>query len=431
MTAPSSTPARGLGFALLIVLIAINLRAFLASSSPLLPDLHAAIGLDLHAAALLTMLPMAAMGLMSLFGVSLGRHIGTRAGVLCGLAAIAAACAARGGIDHVPPLLASAALAGLGVGTVQALMPAVVKRAYPAHTGVAMGLYSAALMGGGGLGALGAPWIARLSGQWRWGLAAWALPAMLAMLAWTRARLNDTPATPAVRVDWRPCLRNRRAWALVLFFGLINGGYTSLVAWLPPFYAAQGWDSAHAGAMLALMTLAQLVAALAVPALAHGRRDLRPWLSAMLVLQVAGFAALALRIPAPLLVVPLLGLGLGGAFALSMALAMDHLPHPAQAGALTAFMQGLGFILAALSPLASGWLQAQAGGFAAAWAALGAVPAVLLALTWRFDPRGYAQAVGGLFDAADGVRPSGAGPAAMSACANGAAAPALRDNSES
>ena len=27
--------------------------------------------------------------------------------------------------------------------------------------------------------------------------------------------------------------RMRRAWTLGLFFGIVNGGYTSLVAWLP------------------------------------------------------------------------------------------------------------------------------------------------------------------------------------------------------
>lgn len=400
----SSAARRNLGFAALVVLIALNLRAFLASTSPLLGEIQAATGLGLRGLSLLTMLPMFAMGVMALAGVSWGARIGTHAGVLGGLAAIAAACAMRLWAGSAWVLLFSAALAGVGVGLVQALMPAAIKRGYPDHTGMAMGLYSAALMGGGGLGALGAPWIAQASGQWHFGLAAWAVPAVLAALAWlTQRERSSAGEASGGHGDWRPCLRNRRAWTLVLYFGLINGGYSSLVAWLPQYFAAQGWSRASAGSMLALMTLAQLASALVVPALAHGRRDLRPWLMAMLVLQLAGFLALLFKAPMPALVIVVLGLGLGGSFALSLALALDHVPDPQQAGTLAAFMQGLGFMLAAASPWMTGWVREAFGGFDPVWIYLAAVAAMMLPLSLCFGPRGYAAAVAGLF-AADAGR---------------------------
>lgn len=393
---------RGLGFALLVVLIAINLRAFLTSTSPLLGDIRAATGLGLQSASMLTTLPMVAMGLMSLLSVTLTGLLGARAGVLCGLAAIALACVSRLFAQGVVPLLGSAALAGMGAGLVQAQMPGVVKRAYPRRTGMAMGLYSAALMGGGGLGAAVAPWMVQVGGDWHAGLAVWALPGLAAGLAWGCAR-TDAPGKvhaerSAARADWRACFRNRRAWTLAIYFGLINGGYTSLVAWLPQFYAAQGWDNAHTGSLLALMTAAQLFSALIVPVLARGRRDLRRWLLAMLALQVLGFAMLTLHAPMPVLVVGLLGVGLGGAFALCMALAVDHLPHPEHAGALSAFMQGVGFAIAALAPLAASTVYRYGGSFDLAWACLGGVAVLMLPLTWRFDPGSYAQVVGGLFE---------------------------------
>jgi CP family cyanate transporter-like MFS transporter len=53
---------RGIGFALVIVGVALNLRAFLTASSPLLGEIRAATGLDFREAALLTVLPMLAMG---------------------------------------------------------------------------------------------------------------------------------------------------------------------------------------------------------------------------------------------------------------------------------------------------------------------------------------------------------------------------------
>ncbi|MDB5731469.1 MAG: transporter, partial [Variovorax sp.] len=221
--------------------------------------------------------------------------------------------------------------------------------------------------------------------------------------AWARAG-RDAPAdrgaaTPARGLPWLQCFTNRSAWLLAMYFGLINGGYTSLVAWLPHFYAQQGSTPQQAGAMLALMTVAQVVAALAMPVLARGRRDLRPWLFATLAAQLAGFAGLGLNAPGAAGIVALLGFGLGGSFALCMVLALDHLSDPRQAGTLAAFMQGLGFMIAALAPFVTGWVREQSGSFGFVWAYLGAIVLVLLPLTLCFDPRRYARATGGLFGA--------------------------------
>ena len=47
-----------------------------------------------------------------------------------------------------------------------------------------MGLYSAALMSGGGLAAVLGPHINAHFGHWQAGLGLWAVPAVLALLAW-------------------------------------------------------------------------------------------------------------------------------------------------------------------------------------------------------------------------------------------------------
>jgi CP family cyanate transporter-like MFS transporter len=398
----------GIAFAIVIVLVALNLRAFLTSSSPLLEPIRTATGIGFHAVALLTVLPMFAMGATSLFGAAVGQRIGARGGVALGLVAIAVACASRYVAGGAAALLWSAALAGAGVGLVQALMPGVVKQAYPARIGVMTGLYSAAIMGGGGLGAMASPWVAHALGgdkgpDWHAGLAIWALLATFALLYWLNMRrIESTSAAeaPGLRgLSWLRCFASRRAWLLAACFGLINGGYTSLVAWLPHFYAQQGWTAQQGGSVLALMTAAQVVSALAMPAIARSRgRDLRPWLVLTLAAQLAGFCALTFDAPVPAVAIAVvLGFGLGGAFSLCMVLALDHLPNPAQAGALAGFMQGVGFMIAALAPFVTGWVREQTGGFTLAWAYLAAVVVMLLPLMLRFDPRRYAAATAGLF----------------------------------
>lgn len=412
MRAGRSRDGGGIAFAVVIVLVALNLRAFLTSSSPLLEPIRLATGIGFHAVALLTVLPMFAMGATSLFGASVGQRIGARGGIALGLAAIALACASRYVAGGAAALLWSAALAGAGVGLVQALMPGVVKQAYPLRIGVMTGLYSAAIMGGGGLGAMASPWVAHAVGSdrvdWHAGLAMWSVLAMLALLSWLMVmrQTNAEPAAQRQSLSWLRCFASRRAWLLAVCFGLINGGYTSLVAWLPHFYEQQGWTAQQAGSVLALMTAAQVIAALAMPAIARSRgRDLRPWLMLTLVAQLAGFCALLFGLPVPAVAIAVvLGFGLGGAFALCMVLALDHLPDPAQAGALAGFMQGVGFMIAALAPFVTGWVREHTGGFTMAWAYLAAVVVVLLPLMLRFDPRRYAAATAGLFGAHDTPR---------------------------
>ncbi len=74
-------------------------------------------------------------------------------------------------------LLSSVLLGGVGIGIIQAVMPSVIKRRFQHRTPLVMGLWSAALMGGGGLGAAITPWLVQHSETWYQTLAWWALPA--------------------------------------------------------------------------------------------------------------------------------------------------------------------------------------------------------------------------------------------------------------
>ncbi|CPQ28389.1 membrane transport protein [Bordetella pertussis] len=88
-------------------------------------------------------------------------------------------------------------------------------------------------------------------------------------------------------------MRRPRTWLLIAAFGLVNGGYSSMVAWLAPAVQAQGWSIAQSGDLMVAMTIAQAAAALTLPALAARRPDRRPWLYATLAMQAMGFAGMA------------------------------------------------------------------------------------------------------------------------------------------
>ncbi|MDQ0143520.1 cyanate transporter [Cupriavidus necator] len=386
--------------------IGLNLRPFLTAVGPLAPAIRGGTGLSYQGMAWLTLLPMLLMGVGAFFAPAMRARLGARTAVLGALALLGAGCALRLGAAGGAWLIASAGLCGLGVAVVQAACPGLVKQEFPARVAPVMGLYSAALMGGGALGAQLSPYVTELAGSWREALALWALPALAALaLGWVAlprgaakpapAALPGTPTSRAASASGktRVLLRRPRTWLLMACFGVMNGGYASLVAWLAPFYQSHGWSAPASGSLVALMAVAQAAAALLLPALAARCLDRRAWMVLALALQVAGFAGLALWPDvAPHAWAVVGGAGLGGCFALYLVVALDHLPDPDSAGALSAVMQGGGFLLASLAPWITAMLHDRTGDFAAGWWYHLACAAVVCVLTMRLDPARYGAA---------------------------------------
>ncbi|WP_085675996.1 MULTISPECIES: cyanate transporter [unclassified Pseudomonas] len=389
---------------LLVILLAVNLRPILTSIGPLLEPMRASTGLGYQQAALLTALPVLCMGLVPLLQPWLRRWISEHGGMLGGLGAIALACLWRLQLDSAWALIASAVLAGLGVAVVQGMMPGLVNRWFPSRLAGTMGLYSAALMSGGGLAAVLGPHISGHFGHWQAGLGLWAIPAVLAVLAW--AALRPRHSAPALAgASGGHWFGTRRAWLLALYFGLINGGYTSMVAWLPAYHLEHGGTAQGGGDLVGLMTIFQVCGALGLPLLLRGVADRRPGLWLALSIQLAGFLGLLL---APTLAmgvwVAMIGFGLGACFSLSLTLTLEHLKSPAEAGSLAAFVQGIGFIITGIIPYITGWLRDVSGDFQASWTLLTVTVLAMLLVTACFAPRGYAAAI---------ARPRQGSPAAV------------------
>ncbi|WHZ11376.1 MAG: putative MFS-type transporter [Burkholderiaceae bacterium] len=376
-----------------VVLVTLNLRPFLTAIGPLAPAIEAHTGMSLQALAWLTMLPMALMGAGTWLAPAVLRRLGERPAMTLALALIALGCALRL-VALLPALLiGTAALCGAGVALVQGMLPGLIKLHTPRRVAPMMGLYSASLMVGGAFGAQLSPLAMRWGLGWQAALALWAAPALLALgLAWHTLGAMARHAAPgsASGADTGWLLRRGRSWLLVVTFGLMNGGYAIVVAWLAPHYQELGWSAPSSGLLVAVLSLAQAAAALTLPALAARRLDRRPWMWFALGCQALGFAMLAWRpLAAPMATAIVLGIGLGGCFALIMVVALDHLHQPQQAGALNALMQGGGFIIAALAPWVMAGLHQITGGFNAGWLTQFGAVLVVAALVTRLAPAHY------------------------------------------
>ena len=388
----SSTPRYAL-VAVLALLIGLNLRPIMAAVGPLLDMLQQDLGLSSTQASLLTTLPVLLMGVCALAGPWLQRWIGEVRGIALGMLFIVLASAARLVIDSSVGMIASAAVAGTGIAMVQALMPAWLKRHHPLRAGSLMGLFTTGIMGGAVLAAAGAAPAADLGG-WRVVLGIAMLPALLALIAWLRfaggrQRHADVPVLP---------YRSRKAWMLLVYFGIGTSAYTLVLAWLPVYYIDLGFSAAHGGYLLGAVSAMEVVAGLAVSALVHRFPDRRPLLSGVLTLILAGLGCLivapvSLMLPAVVLV----GLGIGALFPLSLIATLDHAESPAQAGALLAFVQGGGYAIAALMPLLAGVIRDHSATLQWAWICMLAGMLVVLGMTWMLgEPVDEVEAEGGM-----------------------------------
>jgi MFS transporter, CP family, cyanate transporter len=136
---------------------------------------------------------------------------------------------------------------------------------------------------------------------------------------------------------------------------------------------------ARSGFLLTLFTVVQILGAFALPALADRSRDRRPALALALVTTGVGLAAIVLfPLASPWTFTTLLGFGIGGLFPLALTLPLDYSPDPDAASRLTAMTLGVGYLLAALGPLAMGALRDTTGSYATSFTALVALTAAML-----------------------------------------------------
>jgi CP family cyanate transporter-like MFS transporter len=390
MTETNSFTAKTWILILSLVLIALTLRPSMASIGPLLPFMQPELHLSFTQASLLTMLPVLAMGLGIFFAHQLALWFGSYQVVFWASIAIAAATAQRYWAVGALDLTLSAIVAGLGIAMVQAVVPGVIKQKFGTKAPLVMGWYISAIIAGAALTASLAAFWADWAQSWRVALSGWVVLSVLALVLWFSQK-NAIQNLPVAQSQQKPLSfsKHGRSWTLALFFGLVTCAFTCVLAWLPAYYVEQGWSEQKSGLLLGLLLCMEVVSGFVSPWLASRKLDRRPVMLVLLVLMATGFAGLVVAPQLGLIWASLLGLGIGGLFPLSLIVSMDHQHQPSAAASLTAFVQGIGYTLAAFSPLIAGFIRDFSQSFSISWLLLAAIAVLLMVMATRFNPVFY------------------------------------------
>ena len=376
-------------FAVIAFIVGLNLRPILASVGPLFSVLQREAGLTATQFSLLTTLPVAMMGLAALCGPWLLARAGAVRGIMLGLFILLVACSLRGFSTSLTGLMGTALLGGASIGTIQALMPALIKKAYTQTASTIMSLFSTGIMAGAAVAAASAePLFSWLT--LKPALAMAGVLALLALMLWlplVKQPQGEQTAHESVT------LSSSRTGLLLLFFGVGTGAYTLVLAWLPPLYIQAGWSARSSGYMLAWLTLTEVAAGFAVSALIGKFPDRRVPLITVLLLLLAGLLCLVFSPgTTPVLSTLLLGIGIGALFPLSLIVTFDHARTPAQAGKLLSKVQGGGYMIAALMPLVAGIVRDSSVSLNSAWLVMSAGVVLLIAIAFTFKPTVNVQA---------------------------------------
>jgi CP family cyanate transporter-like MFS transporter len=366
VTEQSQLTGRGRLFAVVaLVMAAVNLRLAVTSVGPVLAEIRAGLGMSATVAGLLTSLPVVCFATVGFAAPRLARRFGAAVVVAAGLGLLTAGLAVR---PYAPGTTLFVALSGCalaGIALVNVLLPVIVKERFPDRVGAMTGLYSVALNVGATTAAAATVPLAGAFGDWRVGLAGWAVLAASAVPFWVRLardRVAASPGAPAVLPDAR-LSRSPVAWALACYFGLQSTSAYVIIGWLPQIYRDAGLSAERAGVLFAVTSFLGVPMSFALSAVAGRLRRQSGIAVALGLAGIAGYGGLWLSpAAAPWLWAVLLGI-VNSAFPLALTMIALRGSTPATVVRLSAFAQGTGYLLAIPGPIVVGLLHDVSGGW--------------------------------------------------------------------
>ncbi|GAA1323992.1 MFS transporter [Leucobacter albus] len=398
MTTPTTqTPAlrRPALMILALVLVALNLRLAITSAAALLTMLTEAGALNSVTVVLVPAIPTAVFAVAGVSTARLASRWGVERTVAVGLAVLALGLIIRA-IPAPWIVVAGTVIATGGLAVVNILLPAVVRLHFARNIGTVTTIYSTAMSLGAATAAATAVPVALALGSPTLGLAAWAIPALIALTVWAIVMPLQRPARVAPPADDAAAARGARqplpagTWLLASFFALQSLLSYVIMGWLPTIAVGSGLSPERAGVLLGIAMAVGVPGTVLIMPLARGAKRMRLGFAIVASATAGGvlgflFAPLAL----PEVWAGLLGLGMC-AFPLALGLIASIGRDAIESARVSTTVQSIGYTVATLGPLGAGALHQAVGSWtpvlvllAVGAAVQATVGLVLTGVVWR------------------------------------------------
>ncbi|SHF71782.1 MFS transporter, CP family, cyanate transporter [Fodinibius roseus] len=347
-----------------IVLISLNLRPALASVGPLIGAIRETTGLSNTMLGLLTTLPLLAFGVLSTLTPLFTRRLGIEGTIAGALGLLTGGLFLRVIPTHAA-LFGGTLLIGIAIALGNVLLPSIVKRDFPNHSGIMTSVYAGMLGLGAAVAAgVSVPLAFDFNWGWHWSLGAWGVPSAIALIVWLPQlkKLTLSRHEKSFLAALKDLGHSKRAWQVAFFMGLQSLAFYVILAWLPEILQDRGLTANAAGWMLSLSQGMGVLGSLVLPYWAEKRTDQRPLVWMLLVLEIVSLAGLLY--PEAFLVglwVSLIGFSLGGSFGLALLFIVLRTSDSETATELSGMAQSVGYLLAAIGPTLFGALHDLSG----------------------------------------------------------------------
>jgi len=360
----TKNPTRIYHFILIIgiLFIAFNLRPGITAVGPLIGTIRDDLGLANWSAGLLTSLPLVAFAIISPIVPRLGKKITNEWAMVIGLIILVVGMGIRS-ISVVFLLFVGTVLVGLGIAISNVLLPGVVKDKFPTKVALMTSVYSttmgtfAAISSG-----LSIPFAKGLDWGWQVALLIWAVPAVIAMMIWIYIAKKNQPTNDDeikyIRSRDGQIWRSPLAWQVALFMGFQSSLFYVTISWLPEILHSNGMSIATAGWMLSYTQIIGMPASFFVPVIAGRLKSQRSIVFILGSFSIFGYLGLLLNISnvVTMLSITLIGITLGGCFALALTFLGIRARNAQHAAELSGMAQSIGYSLAAIGPVCIGLL---------------------------------------------------------------------------
>lgn len=351
-------------FLFALILAAFNLRPGITSVSPVLNDITKELGMSSALASLLTSIPLLCFGLCSLFAGRLANRFQTEKTITFFITLIGVVTFARIFTNSTIFLLITALLIGAGIGIVSPLLSGFIKNNFPEKAASMIGVYSTSMVVGASISiGLTTPLQHLLNNSWSNSLAFWSILALIAIPFWLMVVKNSNTHTASPRRKATLPLKNKSAWLLTSFVGLVTLMFYCFAAWLPAIVVEKGGTTELGGVTGTIAMIAQLPATLLLPSLLRVVPNKRFWITVLTLSIMLGLLLLSFTNVTPIISSICLGVGSGGLVSLTLLLPIDKASSPMEASSWSAMTQAIGYMIGAVGPFIIGLLHDYLGSF--------------------------------------------------------------------